>query len=201
LAYGTPCKPPCWQGLTLGKTTSREAKQVVEELLADQQIENVIEYPETLIVSTVSGPDYHGNVGINFEDDVVTRIMGSVDFYYPLEALVQQFGLPERVYEPGGGESRSSACKDWEPPQPVAAGYSDPLHLLYPSQGLYFAMLNNIGGYMCPEMRIIAFCYYEPVSLSRALKDNYLADMCGIVALKDVTEEDVFEWYGFNEGD
>jgi hypothetical protein len=37
LAYGVPCKPPCWYRLTPGTSTRQEASQAVEQLLASGQ--------------------------------------------------------------------------------------------------------------------------------------------------------------------
>ena len=73
--------------------------------------------------------------------------------------------------------------------------------LLYPTQGLWFWLKTPYGGTgcICPEMKVIYFCYYAPVSMQEAMKDNYLANLCS-PGLIDVAEEDLVEWHGFGGG-
>jgi len=78
---------------------------------------------------------------------------------------------------------------------------SSPVHLLYPNQGLWFLTLVPLSGLgcICPEMKVVSFCYYAPISMQEALDNNYLANLCTDV-LTGITEEDLAEWHGFGGG-
>ena len=187
LAYGIPCKPPCWQGLTPDISTRQESAQVMEHLRASGQASDINEGSTWFIVYPLPSSG-RGAVFGHFEDNILQRISGSVEFYYPVGTLVEQFGGPEGI-DLGSSATVCSSCEEWEPPTtPVM---SVPVRLLYPNQGLWFLMLVPLSGLgcICPEMKVTSFRYYAPTSMQEALAE-----------FDEVTEEDLVEWHGFGGG-
>ncbi len=198
LAYGIPCKPPCWQGLIPGKTTQQESSEILEELVVNKQIDRFKKYATGIRINIIS--DTLNTIFIDFEDGILKRIRGSVKFYYPIKSLIEQFSPPEGLYLIDEGSSISQrSCEEWTPPKPITLPVmSDPVHLLYPKLGLHFVMLQPmLGNFICPEMQTVYFCYYEPLSMPEALQDNYLADLCGT---PKATERELVKWHGFGDG-
>lgn len=206
LAYGIPCKPPCWRGLIPGRSTRQEAAQAMEELRTEGWADHIIDGSSVGGGYSISPSPFtsHGTIHVVIDDDTVTKIRGTtLLFYYPVGTLVEQFGDPEGLYVVAQGGTICSSCEGWEPPYHPSTSdeMSSPVHLLYPSQGLWFlALVPTSGqGCICPKMKVVAFCYYSPRSMQEALSDNYLADLCA-GTLTGVTEEDLVEWHGFGGG-
>lgn len=202
LAYGIPCKPPCWHGLIPGKSTYGDAAQVIEQLRASGQVDSIDEGPTWFIVYPVQG--MRGAVYGHFENNVLQRINGRVEFYYPVGSLVEQFGAPEGVYLIGKGSTICSSCEEWEPPEPPGVPVEGSGAILfYPGQGLRFSMLIPTCGLgcICPEMPVVAFWYYSPRSMQEALDDynRYLTEAYPGAGLT-VASEDLIEWHGFGGG-
>ncbi|MCP4539891.1 MAG: hypothetical protein GY832_22355 [Chloroflexi bacterium] len=169
----------------------------MEQLRNNERMYNIDEGPTWFIVYPL--PSTRGGVFGLFENNVLERIDGNIEFYYSIGTLVEQFGNPERLYIVSKGGTGCSSCDEWEPP--TAPVMNSPIHLLYPSQGLWFLMLVPMSGpgCICPEMKVTAFCYYPPVSMQEALSNNYLAGLCTSV-LDGITEQDMSEWHGFGGG-
>ncbi len=200
LAYGIPCKPPCWQGLVPGKTTHQEAVKILEEFVANGELDHITDYPTGIHAFVTSNNS--DVVFVSFEDDVLRSIEGNVNFYYPLKSLIEQFNPPEGLYliDQDTESISQQSCQEWTPPEPVDSPVmSDPVHLLYPELGAHFIMLQPIigGEFICPEMRVVHFCYYEPLSMSEVLQDNFLSDLCGV---PKPTERELIKWHGFGDG-
>lgn len=201
LAYGTPCKPPCWRGLIPGQSTRQDVAQAIEQASADGWAESIVDGSSVGGGYSISPSSFtsHGTIDVTMENDVVATIgTSTLSFYYPIGSLVEQFGAPERLYLVSRGATVCSSCEDWEPGKPVP---SIPVHLLYPNQGLWFlALIPESGlGCICPEMKVTSFCYYDPITLQDAFTDNYLADLCSS-NLKNVAQNDLVEWHGFGGG-
>jgi hypothetical protein len=200
LAYGIPCKAPCWRGLIPGVSTRQDAAEAIEQLRSDGWAHHIVDGSSIGGGYSISPSPFtsHGTIDVIFEGDTVAKISGStLLFYHPIGSLIEQFGSPEGLYLVSGGGPCSS-CQGWAlPDSPVQ---SVPVHLLYPSQGLWFlALVPYTGlGCLCPEMRVVAFCYYSPRSMKEALSDDYLTTV--FVALKGVAEEALTEWHGFGGG-
>ena len=200
LAYGEPCKPPCWQGMLPGKTTKQEAAQAIEQIRSSGWASYVEEGPKGYYIQPLPTTP-SGSVSIGLESDVINKISGQVTFYYPTGTMVKQFGEPEALYTIQGGVTEDS-CARWKPPDPPTAPVmSEPIYVLYPNQGLAFLALAPLdgSGLICPEMKVTAFCYYAPLSMQEALKDDYLATLCGIVP-KSSEPVDPVKWHGFGSG-
>jgi|WetSurMetagenome_2_1015567.scaffolds.fasta_scaffold09299_7 hypothetical protein len=203
LAYSEPCQPPCWRGIIPGKTTKQEAARAIEQLRSSGWASYIEEGPKGYAIQPL--PDTpSGSIGLLFENDVVSKIAGGVAFYYPIGNMIKQLGVPEATYRAGRNQgAKERTCTDWEPPDYSASPVqSVPVQLLYPQQGLYFLALVPISGFglICPEMKIVSFCYYPPLSLQDALNNNYLANLCGLDGLKGVAEEDLVKWHGYGSG-
>lgn len=202
LAYGIPCKPPCWHGLVPGRSTYEEATQVLEQLRASGQVDSVEEGPTWFIVYPVPGTK--GAIYGHFRDNLLQRINGRVEFYYPVGTLVEQFGAPERVYLIGKGSTICRSCEEWRPPEPPDAPVEGSGAILfYPNQGLRFSMMIPVSGMgcVCPEMPVVAFWYFPPCSMREALDDynRHLTEAYPGAGLR-VTDEDLVEWHGFGGG-
>jgi hypothetical protein len=135
-----------------------------------------------------------------YEGDVLQVLFGGVHWRYTLGQVVEQFGRPEGFYMFGGqvgARPSYRSCEEWRPSDEYQGG--GPFDVLYPSRGLQFMVLqdSNAAGLICPEMRVVRFCYYAPVSMHEALTDNYLADLCRVPRLDGVTEADLIEWRDF----
>ncbi len=201
LAYGTPCKPPCWWGLIPGKSTSQEATQAMEQLRASGWADHIAGSGEGMYSVSPSQFTERGRTFVIIDDDLVVAIQGDITlFYYPLGSLIKQFGPPEGIHSASG---ICSSCQDWKPPNPPDAIVNYTMvDLIYPTQGLWFSVRVPLGGSgcLCPEMPVDSFCYYPPVSMSQALNNNYLVkDTCWYV-MDGVTEKDIIEWHGFGGG-
>jgi hypothetical protein len=201
LAYGMPCKPPCWQGLTPGESTRQEASQVLNGLVERGQVIHVTEGDSYFIVySEASVPYRVPAVSGLLEEDTVVRVLGAVEFYYPVETLVESFGAPEGVTPISGGSSCSS-CEELEPPEYPQWGtrHNRIVGFLYPTQGLCFIVLADSRGCICPWMPATIFCYYAPMTIEDAFAGNRLDDLC-ITPPGDFAQEDLVEWHGFGGG-
>ncbi len=55
-------------------------------------------------------------------------------------------------------------------------------------------------GLVCPDMKIVAFCYYTPLPMPKTLIGDYIAGRCGYKTLGDVNEKDLIKWHGFGSG-
>lgn len=199
LGYGVPCKPPCWRGIVPGRSTRQEVAQAIEQLRAEGWAYYIADGSSVGGGYSISPSPFtsQGTIDVIMRGDIVTVIHGTTLFYYPIGTLIEQFGGPERVWPLRA--YMCSSCEEWEPQTESTVSY--PVHLLYPSQGLWFMMLVPESGIgcICPEMRVVSFCYYAPVSLQEALENDYLANLC-TSSLKGVTEEDLVEWHGFGGG-
>jgi len=201
LAYGVPCKPPCWRGVVPGQSTRQETAQAVEQLYADGWADHIIgdnsvEWRYEIYPSPFTS---EGRVDIYLDGNVVKKIYGTVLFYYSVGTLVEQFGPPEGIRS---NEGVCSSCEEWEPPESLYTPENGLwVDLLYPTQGLWFWLETPRDGIgcICPEMKVVYFCYYAPVSMQEAMNDNYLANLCS-PGLIDVAEEDLVEWHGFGGG-
>lgn len=196
LAYGIPCKPPCWRGLVPGQSTGEEAAQAIEQLRgkgwADHIDGSAVEGGYHVFPSPSTS---HGRIDVVIEDNIVTQINGStLLFYYSVGNLVEQLGPPENLY-PTSRMTVERTCEEWEPPNEPMQNV--PVHLLYPSRGLWFLALVpfNGSGLVCPEMKVTTFSYYAPYSITEVLEGKHPLGI--YTALESATEQDVLDWHGF----
>lgn len=199
LARGYPCKPPCWRGLWPGQSTGQEVEQAMEQLRLDgwakQIVGNSLEGYDIWPLST-STPV--GWISVVIDNNTVKTIKGDILFDYHLSKVVEQFGVPERVWLP----LKSLQCTTCDNVEfSTDSVWNTRAYLLYPEQGLLFVMqvAPEGKGCMCPDMRILSFCYYNPLRMAEALDNNHLASLC-TEGLSGVTEENLVEWHGFGGG-
>lgn len=204
LAYGHPCKPPCWRGVVPGQSTSQEVSQAIEQIRAEGWAYYISGGP---IYGYAIYPLPHtmqGSVHVKINNNIVEVIFGGVLFDYSISTAIEQFDSPEGIpvsdIVAKSYSGTCSSCDEWQSAKDVGA--SGLIPLLYPEQGLLFWVWGSSTGKgcLCPEMQINGFCYYEPLTMSEVLEDNYLADLCGLPALKKITEEDLVDWHGFGGG-
>lgn len=118
LAYGDPCRPPCWRGLIPGRSSGQDAKQAIDQLRASGWATYIGGDPGEL---------YHiepGSMIITIKDNSVERILGQVTFYYPVETMIEQFGEPEGLYIVRGSVPQGT-CDEWKSPDPLMAPVGD----------------------------------------------------------------------------
>ena len=200
LAYGEPCSPPCWQGLTPGKSTSTDIAKVIKELQVSGWTVSDWGNPEAGFTAYPSPATIRGAISVYAENSVVSYTFGSLLFDYTVSELVHQIGEPENLYPIYRvKQSPKASCAEQNVER---TAFDAPMIILYPSRGMIFTTSAPITalGLICPEMEIMGFCYYTPLPIQEALKDDYVAKLCGFDGLKGVTEEDLIKWHGFGSG-
>ncbi len=200
LAYGIPCKPPCWQNLIPGKTTREEAAQLLEELRASGGAGHVLDIDESgaglFVVFSESEEDL---VSVRCNDDVVKSILGNVRFDYTISELVDAFGPPGKVSRdlPHLDLGHCSACPE---SGSITQLYYDVYEtVVYPEQGLSFliAVPTDLNGCLCPEMQVYSFCYYIPQSTENGFNNG--EGVCYAATWADA-RTDWIKWHGFGSG-
>lgn len=197
LAYGIPCKPPCWRGLIPGKSTGEEVAQAIEQLRAEGWADRITGNATVGYSVSPSPFTSDGTIHVFIEDNVVTGIHGSsmLSFYYSVGDLVELLGDPELLYLVAKGSTCCRSCEQWSPP---SDSRNVPVHILYPSKGLWFLMLvplDNGLGCICPEMQVTTFIYHAPYTIKEILEGEH--PLVVETALKYATEQDIIEWHGF----
>lgn len=179
-----------------GQTTRQEAARAIEQLRASGWADRISEGPGGYSINPLPST-VEGSIGVDVKNGLVNIINGRIIFDYSVGQMLEQFGEPEWLYIVGSGK-RLQSCEGWQPPE--VSMPSEPVHVLYPKQGLWFLVLvpENGLGLICPEMRVTAFTYYSPRSVQEVLTDNDLTTL--LVALQGVTEQDLVKWHGFGPG-
>ncbi len=176
MLQGTPCLPPCWEGITPGVSTMDEARQVMQRLRKTKQITSA-ECSETESDCTVIDK-YGTSVVLSGDNGKIQYIRGEAqgDVYggslnVDAQKIVDFLGEPSWVVS-AADPTRSVSCAC----DPVHAkiryyqgGYNSfPLGvaLLYPNHGAVFTfeVAPEDWGCICPYMRLVGFQYFTPVS-------------------------------------
>jgi len=205
LAYGEPCKPPCWWGLIPGQATRQEAAQVVEQVRASGWAHHIS--GKYVVYPLPSTSTY--SIMLSFDNDVLQGVEGLIGFDYSVAELIEQFGTPEGLFfwheldDPSASKGSCSTCEGWQPPpEPELVVFA--ADLLYPGQGLWFTVVipANGLGCICPEMKVEHFLYFPPTSMQEALKQDYekRAMLSPRQPVVEVTEANLIEWHGFGPG-
>lgn len=190
LAYGEPCLPPCWEGLTPGVSTEAEARQTLERLHESGQLSRAVCSGHRCQISE--------GVEIWFEDSKVAMIHGAVYFDFELQQLIDLIGEPEAIiaYEPIG--LPACRCEVTHAATPTPANVAElrtPIY--YPQRGASFGVEIPPADYgcMCPYMRILGFVYLPATSSPREC-DEYITRVQGWGR----SDWDYAEWHGFGPG-
>lgn len=199
LAYGQPCSPPCWRGLVPNKSTSTDVAKAIEQLGASGWAKSIEGNPNTGFFARPSLLTNQGTVGVYVDNGIVHHIFGNLLFDYSVRELVDQIGEPDNLYFVYRGQPLKPSCSERDFKGPIQ---SAPVVILYPSRGMVFLISAPFTavGLICPEMKILAFCYYTPLPIQEALKDDNVSNQCGIEALRGITEKDLVKWHGFGSG-
>ncbi len=203
LAYGQPCSPPCWRGLTPGKSTSADVAKAIEQLKASGWAKSIVEYPAAGFSAYPSPVTIDGSVDVAVDDGIVHDILGRLLFDYSVGEMVRQLGEPESLRLVYRVKPLHDSCSEQGPQdKPKPAENSAPFVVLYPNRGMVFLALAPFSewGLICPDMKIVVFCYYSALPLQEALKGDYLANICGLEALRGVADKDLIKWHGFGSG-
>jgi hypothetical protein len=204
LAHGEPCSPPCWQGLKPGKSTSADVAETINQVKASGWAKSVTLFPRGGFAAHPSSNPLRGMISVAVDEGTITEIYGEPLFYYSVEEMIEQLGEPASIYYvPQRYSSNKNACTTYPNKEDLGRYIrSSGFVIWYPDQAMvFFAEAPAAdGGLVCPDMRIIYFCYYVPRPIKETLRDDWLADQCGIEALRGVTTTDLVEWHGFGSG-
>jgi hypothetical protein len=190
LAYGEPCKPPCWERLVPGVSTEDEVRQTLQRLRENGEIYEYSCGGRVCDVAGVPGAP-SGWTSIWIEGGIVELIEGAVDFNFDAQQLVELLGPPGAVHVVGGGSC--STC------QSTGGHFETPIHILYPDLGAWFLLLvgDARSGCICPDTQVVAFMYFRPMPMDEML--DYLVSL-NVTGLSGVHAEDLVEWHGFGPG-
>lgn len=198
LAYGVPCKPPCWEGLVPGVSTESEVRQTLEHLSEIGQIPEYTCSPRMCGIVGVPGVP-EGWMDIHLQEGVVSRIQGDVQFDFDVQRLFDLIGEPAWVGS--NGWSNNCTCEKQDTVEPHWALVS----LVYPERGAEFTLKvrQSQGGCVCPEMQVTWFEYFAPVSSL----EGYLDYLQKEYAPGNTTPSGLWfqegtyvEWHGFGPG-
>ncbi len=200
LAYGTPCKPPCWQGLIPGETTREETVRVLQELRTSGGADEIADYfgPPDGTLTVFRHTEILAD--IYFENGIIESIDGRIQFDYTVRDLIGVVGPPEWIDDwiPGSpGPGKCSSC-----PESDASTKTGPLvqlSLLYPQQGLVFRTIAPASwqGCLCPQMRVYLFCYYVPQTVEDRLQ-NRQGPCAGHILARTLL--DLTKWHEYGGG-
>lgn len=102
---GTPgCRFPCWAGITLGKTTWMEAKQIIGAVVnVDALDENI-----TCTFGPCNNIAWHSKAGLDIHGDISSNSDGFINwitiesyqpiYEYRLDKMLKQYGSPDKVF-------------------------------------------------------------------------------------------------------
>lgn len=158
LAFGFPCRPPCWEGLTPGISTADETRQTLERLR------------ESGLISSYAcgeGGCTAATVYIFFKNGIIEEIYGNVAFYFDLQQLIRLMGAPTCVWAHRPYNVPTCNCEAAHATTPSPGGLHDPdlyISFYYPEKGAMFSAeaLPQEPGCICPYMRIVSFSYAPP---------------------------------------
>lgn len=190
LLYGDPCSPPCWEDIVPGSTAREEVVQKLEQLKEEGFISDYntqmfyADFPEG------------GTVRFVFNDDYVDWMeINRYRLYYKVGQILTDFGEPEGVIL-RDKFSEGQPCSQWR--DEFAWGRSTDVYLIYPSQGVSFAVgiPDAFPNTICPQLEAFIFYYYQPRSLSEALAE----ERSPVFGVLSPTPEDIISWHGFGPG-
>jgi hypothetical protein len=197
LAYGVPCKPPCWEGLVPGVSTGDDLRRTLQDLRANGQIASFNCSARACIAYYLPGV-FAGHVSILLEDEVVTLISGDINFDFRVQQLVDSIGEPQMAYSlyatkgctcQGGGDNSGESREG-------------PIELLYLERGASFGLRVPIrqAGCVCPQAKVTMFEYFPPMSLPEYL--DFTARVYGeaFPYVLELQESNYVEWHGFGPG-
>ncbi len=196
LAYGEPCKPPCWEGLLPGISTREDVSKTMGNLQQHGEISSFDCGQVGCTVSRSLDSAGGGTVIIKIENDVVEQIWGfRIGFSFTAEQLINLMGEPTAVYS---AYSNQDCTCDYTDPNPMT---HTSVHFLYPEQGAWFYSHPPLSqsGCICRNAKIIRFRYFAPMSVSDTL-DFLGSQECCVPDLGEIRETDLVEWHGFGSG-
>ncbi len=182
----TVCHFPCWQNIYPGKTTSEEAKIILQELSilatkpADSpiQIDKVLSYDSFNFVNTVSEEGAY----IFFRNDIVAYIIFFTHKNTTIGDMVNYYGTPEYV----------SITSGWQDSRWLNVS------IIYPSQGV---VINHYDDSWKPKdnkarvtqnLSVFKVYYFDP-NLYDLLIDTEFLNITNI----DIIHKSIQPWTGY----
>jgi len=190
-----PCKAPCWNGLTPGKSTSQDVVQFINVLDTKEWTGNNTFVDKTgckvVQIADKPGTTVKAFVNFNIEDGELTYIQSFHDHMPKLKQVVAHLGPPEYI------EAINVIGPD---------GSFYALNIFYPEQGVAFkvSVSNKDFGSIKPEMTLSDIQYFEAGELLNYFLAKYACNIGRDGAEKNGLNEIanyIRSWPGFGEVD
>ncbi len=191
LFSGQPCKAPCWNNLTPGKSTAADVDHYLNSLSAkDWPVRrSTSEAPKCKDVQIRNKPGLVVDTAVTFTIENGVLILIESIPYYPLtlQDLVAHLGPPEyfkAVLAVG----------------PDGSDYQ--LEVYYPSKGLAFRVSTSDAGFIRPNMRILTIQYFAAGRLLSYFGRRYSCGMSQVDAVASAQSQiatEIQPWAGFGK--
>ncbi len=162
LLSDNPCSIPCWQGITPGETSSREAKAIIQN--SPYIREETIEFGYNMDFGGCTwnwkGHGKFQEPTISWKNGIVTQLEITTLFYFSVGDAIYRYGVPNAVNVIQGG---------------IPESWYWIVTLYYPEKGFdLIAHTNNGSNILDASTEIGVFVLYEPKTLEeRALEIGY----------------------------
>ena len=196
LAFGTPCKPPCWEELVPGVSKEDDVWHALRRLQHGSGQYPAFDCSWRGCSFAYVPYGYESSVFLDIEDKTLRHISGGVNFSFDAQQLIDLLGEPTAtlpVVDPG----KNCTCEnDGKGP---GKQMEVPVYLLYPDKGASFMLLPPVwqAGCICPHARVSRFDYFPPMSMREFL--DYMVSRY-MAAFNGVQEADLKKWHGFGPG-
>jgi hypothetical protein len=100
---GIPCRPPCWEGITPGQTTSAEAADILQQspIVTDIEIASVPLYPETGLIQWEWVSTGEDGGGALFDSQTpsspIYLIYPDLPMWFTFDDVIRAYGEPTHV--------------------------------------------------------------------------------------------------------
>ena len=174
-----PCGPPCWMGITPGKTTADDAYKILDSssIIKRNSLKRngSLETGGLLWKWRASGKRI--SPGLSWEDGVVDKIVLGVNIEISVSEILELYGDPDTITIANGGI-------------PEAWYFIIVLH--YPRVGIDFnAYTGEFDSQLNPSTNVEVVTYYPPTTL------NELMDQ--MITKSGYTVDDFQSWVGYGD--
>jgi len=196
LFTGEPCKAPCWNNLTPGRSTIDDVNNFLSTLSTKEWPDRktiIAREPECKFIhltDNTASEKVNMVVNLYIENNILVSVTSSTPGMTTLKHVVNQFGYPEYV--------KALLARG-----PDGEYYS--LEIYYPSKGLAFELLPDQQkdiGYITENLKIFSTQYYIPGDIESFFVQKYSCsfgpDKAIVYAQRDITQH-LQPWTGFGE--